>query len=68
MALGDAWFANADARWFDIDSDAKLNGVSLGTVAIDCGPKPRRALRATAPSPQTSHQKGDLTSVESQAR
>ena len=24
-----------DARWFDIDSDAKLNGASLGTVEID---------------------------------
>lgn len=33
--LGSDWFVNADARWFDIDSDAKLNGASLGTVEID---------------------------------
>ncbi len=35
VELGGDWFANADFRWFDIDSDAKLNGVSLGTVEID---------------------------------
>lgn len=35
VALGGDWFVNVDARWFDIDTDAKLNGASLGTVAID---------------------------------
>lgn len=35
VQLGSDWFANADVRWMDIDSDAKLNGVSLGTVEID---------------------------------
>lgn len=29
------WFINIDARWFDIDTDAKLNGADLGTVEID---------------------------------
>ena len=33
--LGSDWFVNADVRWFDIDSDAKLNGADLGTVEID---------------------------------
>jgi outer membrane protein len=33
--LGSDWFVNADARWFDIDSDASLNGASLGSVEID---------------------------------
>jgi len=33
--LGSDWFVNADARWFDIDTDAKLNGTDLGTVEID---------------------------------
>lgn len=35
IALGDAWFVNVDARWFDIDSDATVNGVDIGTVEID---------------------------------
>lgn len=35
VQLGGAWFANVDARWFDIGTDAKLNGSSLGTVEID---------------------------------
>lgn len=35
FAVSDAWFINVDARWMDIDTDAKLNGVSLGTVEID---------------------------------
>ena len=35
VELGSNWFINADARWFDIDSDARLNGASLGTVEID---------------------------------
>jgi outer membrane protein len=29
------WFVNADVRWFDIDTDAKLNGAKIGTVEID---------------------------------
>lgn len=29
------WFINVDARWFDIDTDARLDGVDLGTVEID---------------------------------
>lgn len=33
--LGSDWFVNVDARYFDIDTDAKLNGANLGTVEID---------------------------------
>lgn len=33
--LGKDWFLNADARWMDIDTDAVLDGASLGTVQID---------------------------------
>lgn len=33
--LGRRWFINLDARWFDIDTDARLNGASLGTLEID---------------------------------
>lgn len=33
--LSDHWFLNADARWIDIDTKAKLDGASIGTVAID---------------------------------
>lgn len=33
--VGRRWFVNIDARWFDIDSTARLNGASLGTVEID---------------------------------
>jgi outer membrane protein len=29
------WFLNADVRWIDIDTGAKLDGASLGNVAID---------------------------------
>lgn len=29
------WIINVDARWFDIDTDAKLDGADLGTIAID---------------------------------
>ena len=29
------WFINLDARWFDIDTDAKLDGAALGTIEID---------------------------------
>lgn len=35
VALGSDWFANVDARYFDIDTDATLNGTRLGTVQID---------------------------------
>ena len=33
--LSDAWYLNVDARYFDIDTDADLNGGSIGTVEID---------------------------------
>lgn len=33
--VSDNWFLNADVRWMDIDTKAKLDGASLGTVAID---------------------------------
>jgi outer membrane protein len=33
--LGSDWFVNVDGRWFDIDTDAKLNGARIGTAAID---------------------------------
>ena len=33
--FGTHWFVNIDARWFDIDTKAKLNGDSIGTVEID---------------------------------
>ena len=29
------WIVNVDARWFDIDTDAKLGGADLGTIGID---------------------------------
>jgi outer membrane protein len=29
------WFMNADFRYIDISSDAKLNGVGIGTVDIN---------------------------------
>lgn len=29
------WFIAVDARWFDIDTDAELDGTNLGTVEID---------------------------------
>ena len=31
------WFVNADLRYIDISSDAKLNGVGIGTVDINPG-------------------------------
>jgi outer membrane protein len=33
--ITDTWFLNADVRWLDIDTKAKLGGTSLGDVAID---------------------------------
>lgn len=35
VALNDRWFVNADVRYIDIESDAKLGGASLNTVVID---------------------------------
>ncbi|MFP6814648.1 MAG: OmpW family outer membrane protein [Pseudomonadales bacterium] len=35
VALGNHWYASADFRWFDINTDAKVNGGDLGTVKID---------------------------------
>jgi outer membrane protein len=32
---GGAWFVALDARWFDIDSDARLDGVSVGAIELD---------------------------------
>lgn len=34
-AVGRRWFVNLDARWFDIDTAASLDGTSLGRIAID---------------------------------
>lgn len=33
--LGSNWFLNADVRYLDIETDAKLDGVALETVVID---------------------------------
>lgn len=33
--VGRGWFVSIDARWFDIDSTAHVNGASLGTIEID---------------------------------
>jgi outer membrane protein len=33
--LARGWFINIDARWFDIDTAARLDGTDLGTVEID---------------------------------
>jgi outer membrane protein len=35
IALNDNWALNLSIRWFDIDTDATLDGVALGTVEID---------------------------------
>jgi outer membrane protein len=35
IAINKDWFANVDVRWIDIDTKAKLNGTSIGTVEID---------------------------------
>jgi len=35
IALNDDWAVNLNARWIDIDSDARLDGADLGTVEID---------------------------------
>lgn len=33
--INDRWFTNLDVRYIDIDTKAKLNGSSIGTVDID---------------------------------
>jgi outer membrane protein len=33
--IGRRWFINLDSRWFDIDTDAHLNGASMGTIELD---------------------------------
>ncbi len=35
IALTEDWAINLNVRWFDIDSDAELDGADLGTVEID---------------------------------
>jgi outer membrane protein len=35
ITISSSWFINMDARWMDIDTDAKLNGTDLGAVEID---------------------------------
>lgn len=35
IKLNDKWFLNADVRYIDIETKAKLDGASLGTVKID---------------------------------
>jgi outer membrane protein len=30
-----SWFITLDVRWFDIDTDSKLDGADLGTIEID---------------------------------
>lgn len=35
VAVSENWSLNADVRWIDIDSRARLDGTSLGTVSID---------------------------------
>ena len=35
LMLGDKWFLNLNFRYVDIDTKAKVNGDSLGTVSID---------------------------------
>jgi outer membrane protein len=33
--LGERWLAGVDVRWIDIDTRVRVNGVAVGTVAID---------------------------------
>jgi outer membrane protein len=35
FALSGDWLLNVEARWIDIDTDARLDGVGIGSVAID---------------------------------
>lgn len=33
--IDDRWAAAAEVRWFDIDSDARVNGADVGPVTVD---------------------------------
>ncbi len=35
IALNENWFINADVRYMDIETDAEVDGASIGTVQID---------------------------------
>lgn len=35
ISIGSMWFVNVDARWMDIDTDAKLDSAKIGTVELD---------------------------------
>jgi outer membrane protein len=35
IAFNEDWALNLNIRWFDIDTDARLNGDDLGTVEVD---------------------------------
>ena len=35
LNLGSRWFGSFDARWFDIDSDVRVNDQSFGTLELD---------------------------------
>jgi outer membrane protein len=35
VKLDNDWYVGADLRWIDIDSDARVDGVDVGTVNID---------------------------------
>ena len=35
IAINDNWAVNLNARWFDIDTKARLDGAALGTVEVD---------------------------------
>lgn len=35
MDLGSKWFVNVDARWMDIDSSTKIDGLPQGTIELD---------------------------------
>lgn len=35
IPLNDKWFLNLDLRWLDIDTDASLDGTSIGSVEVE---------------------------------
>ena len=35
VPIGDTWFVNGVVRYIDIETDAKLDGIDIGTVKID---------------------------------
>jgi outer membrane protein len=35
VGINDRWFVNLSARYIDIDADARLGGVDIGTVEVD---------------------------------